>query len=213
MSPTPTGRHNEEAHEQCLHPECIRQRAAAEQERIAAAYQGSPFSPREPDRYPGWEKDLNNGQPLDLADLTSALHEGVALQEGKHNYTTGNMGLDLGSREVFVLVRHGDGRPDESYWVTGVRLVADESGSSSLAGAIELVAEDGDRAQQRQLDKEHQATAEQLIAKMATVLAGIRAQGGTVEAQDVADLRNTAAHMLRSYADVLDIPSELAEYL
>lgn len=170
----------------------------------------------EPDRYPGYDHDINPGVPLTLGALVASVRNGIGLSAaaGFEHDGPGQMGTDPFEREVFVRARDVDGL---HYWVTGVRLLADEPGSSSLAGAIELVVEDGDGAQQRHHATAMRAKADRLIDFLAVRLAHIAKgqpfQNVGVGNGEVDPYRAMAAALLRRLGPDLEIDPELAEYL
>lgn len=170
-----------------------------------------------PDRYPGYERDLNTGAPITLNDVVMAVKRGVdnSYHQGYAQTGPGQLGLEHGRREVFASAR---GHGARTYWVTGVRLIADESGSSSLAGAIELILEDGDHAQSRaataELSKKAVAVAEFLAVRLAHIARGGPQVSSTGMTNDqIEAFVPMARHILREHGADLDLPHELGDYL
>lgn len=102
--------------------------------------------------HPGFETDLNHGGPVSLRELLETA-EALRLKEFRMDpqerrdvlaYAGSQTGSNVGTREVFATVRG----TDQTYWVTGVRILGSEH-EPSIVGAIELILESGDDAQQR----------------------------------------------------------------
>ena len=180
------------------------------QQQVGNVSSTPPPEGHQPDLYPGYEDDLNHGVPVTLGAIVDALNVGgVAARSTGYTSGPGQIGMPLEDREVFATFRNADLK---SYWVTGVRLLSDETGSRSLAGAIELILEDGDDAQVRYTEETNRAEAQRLVDRLSNDLAAL-AGYNKIDSEVRSRFAPIARGILRAHGPELDISVEVTESL